>query len=65
MYLEDTNDTLILHIISEKSSVLDTFLNFDVYFPVLLPAMLFPKESLFKDYSFENTSLVHLIFFFF
>lgn len=48
------NDTLILHIISEVSSFRDTFLNREVYFPVLLPAMLLPNGSLFKDHSFEN-----------
>lgn len=51
-----TNDTLILHIISP---FLDTFLNREVYFPVLSPAMLSP----FSKTTPLKTTLIHLIFF--
>lgn len=49
------SDTLILHIITEESTIFDTFLFLSAF------AYNIPKWVIFKDRSFENTILTHLI----
>ena len=63
LYLDDTNDTLILHIIAEESPFLDTFLNLDVHFPVLLLVMLFPKGSLSRTTPLKTLHWPMIFFF--